>query len=312
MSDVDTVETAADVLVTDASDADQTDAVNGEAQDTDEETAAHEATLAEFVRLADAAAESADPETGTVVEAELDPVKRAYRAITGGAKFKNKAKNHIQDSMKASLSAGVKGVPQAVAWNTIQEAVAAPLPKQEKQSRAAAPVSPNKAFADKATSFRLAVDLIENDLPEGVTDDWETEIGENDTYEVAEAYLQWLNEDEETRGDEPEVSAVVKAAVKLATSKGPRKAGRPAGAPRSGLRRDVAAHVREVFEGLESGDFLTTSEIANRSSSIYGDETPSPGAVNNRIFPPNGKESPLLDVLTPGVNSEGTKGAFKN
>lgn len=275
-----------------------------------DETAAHEASLAEFVQLADEAAGNADPDTGTVTEAALDPVKKAYRAISGGAKFKNRAKAHMQDSMKAALGSGVKGVPVAVAWNTIQEAVAAPAPKAARSGGAA--LSPSKIYADKVTAHRIALDLIETlPLPEGVTEDWEKEIGENDTFEVAESYLNWLNAPEEERGEEPEVTAVIKSAVKLATSKGPRKAGRPAGVPFNGKRRDVAAHIREVFESVNSGDFLTISEIANAGSSVYGSDAPSSGAVNNRIFPPSGGETALADVLEPGTNAEGVKGAFK-
>lgn len=276
------------------------------------ELAAHEATVDSFKAAANTAVESADETTGTIVAADLEPAKVAYRAITGGAKFKNAAKRWIEEQMKAALSSGVTGVPKAVAWNTLQdEAVAAPAAKGPSEPKVT--VSPNKAFADRVNAHRIALELIEDaDLPEGVTEDWEGELDDEDTVQAAAEYLKWVESDKDTRGDEPEVSPVIKTAIRLVSTKAPKKAGRPSGKPFNGQRRDVAAHIREVFEAKGQGEFLTISQIAGASSSVYGDDHPSSGAVNNRIFPPNGSASELVDVLTPGVNGDGTKGATKN
>lgn len=272
------------------------------------DTAAFDAEVTAFETAAKAAVADKDPGTGTLTEGQLEPVKVAYRAISGGIKYKNQAKKFVADSMVGSLAAGVEHILDAVAWNSIKDAIAV-APKGEDRKPG---VTPTKAYADKVQSLRIALDLVEGDQPEGVEDDWSDEISDEDNATVAEAYLAWVNGDAETRGDEPEVSAVVKAAVKLATGKGPKKAGRPAGAPFGGVRRDVAAHITNAFANLNSGDFLTISEIRNIESPEYGpDDAPSAGAISARLFPKNDK--PVnIEGVTPGTNDKGVNGAFKS
>lgn len=275
-----------------------------------------EALVEEFQNVAKTVAADADHETGSLAPAQLQPVKEAYRDIEGGAKFKNKAKNFIADQMKDALSPETDTpITQAVAWNLINGAVLETTPRASSGGGAAKPtVSQEKVFADRVQALRLAVDLAEGPLvPEGLGD-WASEISDDDTIDAAKAYLDWSQADPETRGDEPEVSIVVKHAVKIATGKGPRKPGRPAGQPFQGTRRDVAAHILNAFNGLESGTFLTVSEIKNTKSEEYGEDSPSAGAISARLFPKDSKGNPTnctVDGIQPGENAQGVKGAYK-
>jgi len=277
-----------------------------------DETAQHEEKLEAFKAAANDAVEQGDVSTGTVPEAALEPVKVAWRDLTGGVKFKNLAKNYVGDQIREVLSSGdMEQMSKAVSWNAVNLAIKTAPPKPAAAARPT--VSPNKVFADKVQALRLATDLVEGGvLPEGVTAEWEDEIdAEADNLTVAEEYLTWVNADEETRGDEPEVSPVVKQAVKIALGKGPRKgaAGR-VGSVHVGPKRDVAKHIEHAFETVETGTFLTVSEIRNIKSAEYGDDAPSAGAINQRLRPPSGKPCTIAGIRVE-QNANGTWGATK-
>ena len=270
-----------------------------------------ESDLRDFESVATSAASEADPTTGTLATAQLEPVKIAYRTMSGGAKIKNRAKAFIVDQMRKALNEVPNGGPvtAAVAWNVIQGAVLEAAPSAGKEP--AEKASPSKIYADKVMAHRIALDLIEDEVnqPEGVEENWEDEIQDGDDSETAQVYLDWVNSDEETRGDEPDVSKVVRAAVKLALAKGPRAAGRPAGT--RGPRRVLQNHIDSAFAGLDSGDFLTVAEICAAHSDEYGDDSPTTQAVTLRLFPADGRESTLKGV-TPAENADGEQGAAKN
>lgn len=290
----------------------QADTEDATAQAEAEAEAKAEASLELFQHAALAALEEADTTTGTVPDAFLEPVKSAYRAIQGGAKIKNRAKTFVADSMRDVLGAGdLSQMFKAVAWNSIQEAIAQAPAKSAAAAKPA--VSPNKLHADKVQALRLALDFIENtDLPEGVSEEWDQEIDAADNLAVVEEYAAWVKSEDENKADnEPEVSAVVKQAVKLALSKGPKKAGaRATGHIHTGPKRDVGVHIINAFDQVESGTFLTVSEIRNTPSEEYGSDAPSAGAINQRLRPPSGKPTTI-----PGVsveqNAEGIWGARK-
>lgn len=297
----------------------EAEATEAETEDTAVDQAAElakaEASLELFQHAATAAIEEADTTTGTLPEAALEPVKVAYRGIEGGAKFKNRAKAFVADSMRDVLSSGdLTQVFKAVAWNSIQDAILAAAPKAAATPKVT--VSPNKLFADKIQSLRLALDFLENsELPEGVTEEWSDEVDESDNLTVLEEYNAWVKaekpENEEDADPEPEVSAVIKAASKLALAKGPKKAGtRGAGHVHTGPKRDVGAHIVNAFDMIESGEFLTVSEIRNTRSEEYGDDAPSAGAINQRLRPPSGKPTTIPGIVVE-QNAEGIWGARK-
>lgn len=282
-----------------------------EAQKAAEEQAKADALLETFQSTAIAALDEADTTTGTIPDAYLEPVKAAYRALEGGAKYKNRAKAFVADSMRDVLGAGdLTQMFKAVAWNSIQDAIAqAPA----KAPAAAKPtVSPNKLHADKVQALRLALDLVESsDLPEGVTEDWEDEIEESDNLSVLEEYVAWMKDDSEDKDEEPAVSHVIKQAAKIAFAKAPRKGGRTgSGSLHVGPKRDVGVHIENAFAHVEAGTFLTVSEIRNTPSEEYGDDAPSAGAINQRLRPPSGKPTTIPGIVVE-QNADGVWGARK-
>lgn len=75
------------------------------------------------------------------------------------------------------------------------------------------------------------------------------------------------------------------------------------------IRKDLGAHIQEVFEGTEPGSFLTAAQIGNVRTSVYGDNKPSVGAIVARLFPQSGV------CTVPGVRptshpETGAKGAM--
>ena len=53
-------------------------------------------------------------------------------------------------------------------------------------------------------------------------------------------------------------------------------------------RRDLGAHITEAFADLPVGAFMTASQIANVSTTVYGDMKPSTGAIIARLFTGSG------------------------
>lgn len=57
----------------------------------------------------------------------------------------------------------------------------------------------------------------------------------------------------------------------------------------SDTRRDLGAHITEVFYGMQVGEFLTAAQISNVCTTEYGSEVkPSTGAIVARLFPASG------------------------
>ncbi|QDF18312.1 hypothetical protein SEA_CHELMS_98 [Gordonia phage Chelms] len=271
--------------------------------------AEHLPNVETFKSVVTAAVEAADPSTGTVSEADLDKVAEAYRGVTGGIKYKNLAKDFVDESMKAALPAGE--YIKAVSYNEVSEKLRTTKPAP----KAAAPkVDPKEAFGERVAVIELGLALLTDRVPEDA-EDYEvpsTEVA----YSQASAYLDWLEADEATRGEEPELSGIAAAAVKVFQGKGigGRRAGGATGPrqPFTGVRRNVGNHISSAFEGVESGTFLTVSEIVKHRSEEYGDDAPSSGAVSARLFPQGDASKCNVEGITPGTNDAGTKGATKN
>lgn len=245
-----------------------------------------------------------DDTTGDLVAEAIAPVVTEYRKIEGIA-GKNKAKGVLGEHMKEAMNQ--LDISLARAYMMLQENLSAgSAPKAERT-----PADPTEAHVQRVVGLDLARTLLVK--PEGVADDADNRAEKlyGEVFPQAEQYLAWSSsEDEATRGDEPEVPAFVKNAVKLALGKAAKVGGsRTGGGSASGERHDIGEHIRQSFEGVESGTFQTVAEIRNFKSTEYGDNPPSAGAISARLFPQSGKCT--LDFVTPGQNEKGNRGATK-
>lgn len=267
-------------------------------------TKASEVDLTAFSAAVDKAVAERDSSTGELAVAQIDPVVAEYRKIEGIA-GKNKAKAFLTDKMRDAMNS--MDISLARSYMMLQDNLSAgTVPKAER-----APSDPTEAHVQRVVGLDLARALLVK--PEGVAEDADqkAEALYAEAYPQAEAYLAWAsNEDEENRGDEPEVPAFVRNAVKLALGKSAKVGGSRAGTATGGERHDIGEHIRQAFEGQESGTFLTVAEIRNFKSTEYGDTPPSAGAISARLFPQSGKCT--LDFVTPGQNDKGNRGATKN
>ena len=280
---------------------------------TEAEAAPAEATevdLTAFNAAVSEAIDNHDNATGTVPEQYVGPVTAAYRALDG-LKAKNAARKVIEVAMKDAMSSMDIGLARAYMVLSDTALVAGPAAKKEREEKP--PADPTEAFVQRVAGLDLARALVV--VPEGVAADWQDRVAAlvSDVRAQADSLLAYLDSDDENKGEEPEVPAWVKAAVKLSRSKTGRATGatKPRG-ERSGVRRDIGEHIRQAFEGQESGAYLSVSDLRKFQSTEYGDEQPSAGAISARLFPPNGRTC-TLDFVTPATAPDGSsKGATKN
>lgn len=285
---------------------------------TTEETApAAEATPAEtpidltdFTAAVEAAVEEADTTTGTVPEASIAKVSAEYRKLEG-LKAKNAAKKLVADGMKDAMNGD--SLPRARSYMNLQEkALVAASGGGGGSTRQ--PADPTEAFVQRVATLNLASTIAQSNVPDGIAENWGERVGTlvTESTEAATSYLQWLTGDEDSRGEEPEVSQVVKNAAKLAQGKAAKAGGRAGGAgtPFTGERRDIAKHIVEAFENEPEGKFLRVSEIRKFRSNEYGDNLPSAGAISIRLFPNKGESSMTKLGIKPDTQ-DGKKGAVK-
>ncbi len=280
--------------------------------ETPTETAAPEAPkkadtpidLTAFQAKATEASENADSATGEVAPAFLEPVVKEYRLLDG-IKAKNAAKAWLVEQMKAQMEA--QSIVGARSYLQLSEGMTAGSASHTPK----APTDPTQAFVQAEATLRLAAEL--HTPGEGVAEDNEAKVVElvDASREQATGYLAWLQNDAEDKGDEPEVTAVVKNAVKLAVGKAAKVGGRTnsGGGTFTGERRDIGKHIQSAFADLEDGAFLTVAEIRKHVSEEYGESLPSAGAVSARLFPSSGKCT--VEGVEPGTNEKGNKGATK-
>lgn len=278
---------------------------------TDEQKAAkeaeHEAALKVFTDAVEAAVDNADETTGTVDEAALQAVSEAYRGLSGGIKYKNLAKSYVDEAIKSSIP--TKQYIRATSYNEVSEK----LRTVKSETKPKVTVDPRIAYGERIAALELAKELLEEDAPEEV-EGYEVPSVEVAYRELVE-YRNWTKQDADSRGEAPELGSIATAANKLIEGKAVGKARTRSGGVRpafTGVRRNVAVHIENAFEGIESGKFLTVSEIVNTRSEEYGDDAPSSGAVSARLFPGGDAEKCTVAGITPGVNANGTKGATKN
>lgn len=252
-----------------------------------------------------------DTTTGELPVAAIEPVNAEYRKLDG-TKAKNKAKSWLEDQMKLALmgegeyeSSG-PNLPDARSFVQIKDALTA---AKSGGSRESTPADPAAAWVNRQASLTLATLIVGADRPEVEGDrdlGAEAQTLADSLVEQVNAYRTWAANEAEDKGDAPEVSPVVKQALKLSTGKA---AGRTGGG-NGGVRRDVGKHIASAFAGVESGTFLSVAAIAKHKSDEYGDDHPSQGAVQARLFPSSGKCT--VEGIVPQDRTDDTpRGAVK-
>jgi len=265
--------------------------------------------LTAFKEAAQAAVAGADQSTGEIAPALVEPVVKEYRSLDG-LKAKNAAKSFLNDEMKAQMKAS--SIVGARSYLQLAESMTAGGGKAAEK----VPADPTEAFVQAEATLRLAADL--HQPGEGVAEDHEEKVlaAVEANREAAASYLAWVQSEAEDKGDEPEITAIVKNAVKLAVGKAAKAGGRSnAGGTFTGERRDIGKHIVEAFADKASGDFMTIAEIRNFKSSEYGDNLPSAGAISARLFPKNADGTPgkctVEGVEPTQKDGKGNKGAVK-
>lgn len=267
-----------------------------------------EVDLTEFNAAVEAAVGEADETTGQIPAAPLAKVTEAYRALDG-IKAKNKAKARVNELLSDAMNSGNLAGARSY-FQISEEALVAGGGSKSTAERT--PTDPTEAFTQRVATLNLGYALATQNVPEGVKADWnDTATGMvNDNFTAAQGYLNWLDADEETRGDEPEVPAFVKAAVKLSQGKAARAGSGGTRTPFTGTRRDIGKHIVEVFESKEPGTFLKISEIREVGTSEYKSGEASAGAISARLFPEgDGSKSSMRKVGIASEMRDNKKGA---
>ena len=270
-----------------------------EPTDTEATEAATEATAAEgtaeeksdepefdltaFDAAVKAALETVDPATGHTADEAAEAVRKAYRDLDG-VKAKNAAKKSLNEMLRDIVSGGdivkAQGVMHLV--DVVANAGSAPKAQAERK-----PADPREAYIERLALHHLAYNLVSADLPDGVNEEEAKGAAQdkvNDLTDQADKLFAWTQADEDTRGDEPEVSPLVKKAVRLALGKV--SAGRTSGGtstPHDGPRGNTARHIQLVFKDHPVGTFMKVAEIAKLNSEEYPDRKVSAGAINARL-----------------------------
>lgn len=272
-----------------------------------------EIDLTEFNSAVETALEDADTSTGDLPEAALAKVTESYRKLDG-PKAKNAAKKAINDSMKSAMND--MEIVKARAYLQISEnALSAGTSGGGGSTRT--PTDPTEAHVQKVATLTLAYQLATTSVADGVAEDWQAKVEDSlqGQLEAANQYKAWVESNDENKGDEPEVSVVVKNAVKLAEGKSARAGSSRSsgGSTYTGERRDIGKHILNAFSDKAEGTFLTIAEIRKTKSDEYGDAEPSAGAISARLFPGDdpSKCTLIKDGVQPGTNESGKKGATK-
>ena len=284
-----------------------TEAPASEAPASENKTPEKEVDLTPFKEAVAKAVSEADTSTGDVPEASLAEVTTAYRALEG-IKAKNAAKAFVNEQMKDAMNSADLARARAHMQIGDKALVAAPGGKGGDK----APTDPTENYVQRVATLSLGHRLATATVPEGVAEDWQAKVEAlvTESLDKANELMTWASADPESRGEEPEVGAVVRNAVKLAQGKAAKAGVSRGGGSFTGERRDIGAHILNAFEDKEVGTFLTIAEIRNTKSEEYGDTPPSAGAISARLFPQSGKSSMEKVGIKPDTQN-GKKGAVK-
>lgn len=217
-------------------------------------------------------------------------VVTAYNGLT--RKGKAAATRHMETNSRTLLEGG--NFESARVWLLSNKATKADKPKGESKPRTPADVT--TPVVTKLAAFQLAYGALTANLPEGISEDWQAQVTAlfESEQPAVESVRAWMNGDAETRGDMPDVSEAAAMAAKIAF-KATRKP--------YGPRHDVGTHIEQVFADLESGTFLSDSEIAGKESLEYGDAEGETGkcstsAVTARLKAVTDQDKPLAEGLS--------------
>lgn len=264
-------------------------------EDVTEEVAPEEAIdLTAFEAAVAEAVSGSDEATGEVPEIEVAKVRDAYQALPG-IKAKNAAKASLNDNLKAHL-ADLKVREARAVMVLVERATVAGKSQAPKKE-----VNLQEQFESKIATLTLALYLAQKQVPEGVNAEAGIEAGTTLANDHFPAALDVISS-ESGESD----SALIRNAVKLASTKARKGGTRVA----TGERRDLGSHISEAFDSVESGTFLSVADIKRFKSTVYGDDTPSAGAITNRLEPKSGKATTIEGIT---VEHRADKlGAVKN
>ena len=256
-----------------------------------------------FKEAVTAALGEADDTTGVVPEASISAVNEQYRALDG-QKPKGAARTFLEEQMLEAVG-NLDGVT-ARSYADLKKSLSAGSGGGSTKT----PADPTAAFVQRQATLALASQIVATQRPEGEGIDEKVQNLVTESQEQVSTYQAWLDNEDEDKGDAPEVSPVVRAAFKVAQGKG---AGGGSRGVSTGPRKDIGKHIQSAFADLEAGAVLTIAEIAKHKSSEYPDSPPSQGAVSARLFPSSGKctVEGVEPVDKGAVDGKNPKGARK-
>lgn len=248
--------------------------------------------LSGFESAVKAAIEGADATTGTVPEALVEAVKAEYQKLEG-ARGKSPAKALIAEGMTTAVGNG--NLAEAQAYMTLQRKATVAGPKAPAPKRT---VDPKVVAVEHLATIYLAGFLAASLVEDGLDKD------EVNAEAQAKAQAEFAKALEFAKNEEAESTPFIKRAVRLASNR------TKSGGVRTGLRRDLGAHIAAFIDTLESGQFATVAEIRKFHSGVYGSDLPSAGAISNRLRPKSGNPSTLAGVTI--EERDGKLGIVKN
>ncbi|UYL87114.1 hypothetical protein SEA_HOLLOW_96 [Gordonia phage Hollow] len=265
----------------------------------------HQDSINEFEAQVKRALSEAEPSTGVAAKQFLEAAVLAYRAITGGIKYKNLGKKWLQNEISNAINEA--RFPNAVTLNAINELIQAGSANAEP----AVTVDPKEEYGKLIAAHETALDYLRENVP---TEAEGYEVPDTETaFEELSNYLDWEGTEDRDEADKPELGDVATVALAIIKGKKAKKARKSGTTTRvtsyDGPRRSVAKHIESAFEGVESGTFLKIVDITKHTSEEYGDDNPSSGAVAAALFPKSGKEREWTN-LRPATDGQGVKGAI--
>jgi hypothetical protein len=315
------------VASTDNTEAAQADGQAAEGTDTktdvvepDEKAAEQPLDLEPFKTAVQAAVAQRDASTGTVPVEAFEGPNKAYRDLPG-AKGKSAGRKYLAEEMTDLLNGAINDpskIFQAKAFMQVQNALVAAGPKAERKPKE--PVDPTEEFVSQYGALLLAVDFHEQRKPAEVKDDWADRVTNlrQTLGDPLKTYATWVESTEEDKGDEPEVSAVVKRAYRLTVGRVTAKPGRKPSAdgtstrtPRDpdAPRRSIEAHIRSALSGKPVGYKALISELVKHKSTEYGDDQPSAGAISAWLKSPKARKGVQLVMVNGHMGAEVTEAA---
>lgn len=228
-----------------------------------------------FIAVVTDAVQGADPDTGTISDVAALEVRKSYQELPGTAN-KSAGRKYVNENIIAAMTAF--DITTARAYLECQNSIQIKMASST-ADKAITPEARTKIFVDRVVALRVASECITDNPPEGISDDW--------SHKVEEKFTELLEAVRIENKDAPSGRADVALVNKFLNLKNTRAASSsdPAKAVYSGPRRDVGMHIKEVLAKYPEGTFLTIAQIHAESSSQYGPNEVSLGALNSRLFP---------------------------